>query len=67
MPAVTEDWRSALAAARVPPTPEQSVWDSHWRRWWLRAIANGKNPNEAVAIAYTRTEDQYGKRPNVKE
>lgn len=64
---MTEDWRSALAAARLPSTPEQQAWDGQWQRWRDIAARTGRGPNESVAIAYTRTEDQHGKRPNRQE
>ncbi len=60
---MTVDWRVALAEARRPLTPEQSAWDGEWRRWWQTARRTGRGHKQAIAIAYTRTEDQYGKRP----
>lgn len=57
------DWRARLAAARREPTPAQATWDSHWRRWLDVAIRSGKTTSQSIEIAYTRTEAQYGQRP----
>lgn len=64
---MTAPWRAALEDARRPATPVQLAWDSHWRRWWERAIQQGRAPNAACGIAWTRTEDQYGNRPSNEE
>jgi hypothetical protein len=58
-------WRADLAAARRPPTPEQDVWDRHWRGRYDRYVAGGKTPNAALPIASRLTEDQYGQRPEI--
>lgn len=60
------DWRDELAAARRAPTPAQATWDSHWRRWLDIALRSGRTPNDAIPIAWTRTEAQYGKRPKMQ-
>lgn len=60
---MTDDWRVNLEAARLPPTREQQVWDGHWRRWHGIAVRSGRTSNDAIAIAWTRTTDQYGPRP----
>ena len=57
------DWHVELAAARQPATPEQQAWDLHFDRWRRLALRQGRTPNQAIPIAYRRTEDQYGPRP----
>lgn len=64
---MTADWRTALAIARRPRTPEQAAWDVHFDRWQSIALRSGRNPNAAAVIAETRTEDQYGQRPANEE
>lgn len=45
----------------------QSDWDEQWCRWWRRAVEQGRTPNQAVPIAWTRTREQYGERPGDAE
>lgn len=61
------DWLADLAAARRPLTPEQVVWDGHWQRWLGIARRSGRRFKEAIAVAWTRTEAQYGQRPDTPE
>ncbi len=61
------DWRDELAAARLPVTAEQAKWDRQFGGRFGRYVAGGKSPNQAVAIAWRLTEDQYGQRPTSKE
>jgi len=60
---VTGDWRVLLAASRRPVSAGQAVWDGHWLRWLAIARRSGRTLNQAVPVAYTRTEAQYGPRP----
>lgn len=63
------DWRADLRVARLArdPTLEQLVWDGHWQRWLAIALRSGRRFKEAIAVAWTRTEAQYGQRPTSKE
>lgn len=54
-------------SARQPLTPEQLVWDGHWQRWLAIALRSGRGHKAAIQVAWTRTEAQYGQRPNSKE
>jgi hypothetical protein len=44
-------------------TPALAAWDAEWCRWHALAVSQGKTPNQAVPIAYLRTEDRRGPRP----
>jgi hypothetical protein len=60
-------WRVALAAARLPLTPEQQAWDRHWLKWLGVALRSGRRWKAAIEIAWTRTKSQYGLRPGTPE
>lgn len=65
---VDEHWREHLAAARTPTTSAQDAWDRDWCRWRDIALRAGRGQRAAIEIAWTRTEDQHGTRPdNEKE
>lgn len=57
------DLQTLRESARRPLTPEQQVWDGHWCRWRDIARQSGRDWRQTVAIAWTRTEAQYGLRP----
>lgn len=58
-------WKTALEDARKARdvTPEQERWDGRFARWVGVALRSGRTSQAAVKIAATRTEDQYGPRP----
>jgi len=62
-----EDWRNHLAAARAPTTPAQDTWDVDFARWLTVARRAGRTTNDAIAVAYLRTQDQHGPRPTNEE
>lgn len=57
------DWRDRLAAARQPPSREQSAWDAHFDRMLGITRRATPDPSEAAKAAYAKTEAQYGQRP----
>lgn len=61
------DWPARLAAARRPATPAQRRWDAHFDGQLRIVRRTQRDPTKAFTTAYTRTEAQYGQRPNNEE